>query len=264
MHSINPEIPSRIRVVWDNPSLLDPVLGTPGFKLPAVESLIWRDIINYPSNVMLCSRLLKELPHRSLQIHATPKATNNVFIVEDGADLSGQIFLFGSNNVGIIRRSRGHNPINIHFNSNNCLFYWGRDCTSNTTTFRVSGDQSSIIVGEDCMFSSGINVQSHDDHSIIDLTSGSVLNPPSSVRFGPHVWVGRDCTVLKGVNIGFGAVIGTRSVVTRDIPEKTIVAGSPAKVIRSNVGWLRDRTVGADAIMRFQEIEASVKSDRGA
>lgn len=46
------------------------------------------------------------------------------------------------------------------------------------------------------------------------------------------VWVGTGATILNGVTIGQGAIVGARSVVTKDIPPYSIVAGNPAKVIK--------------------------------
>lgn len=46
------------------------------------------------------------------------------------------------------------------------------------------------------------------------------------------VWLGINVTVLPGVRIGYGSIVGTNSVVTKDVPPMTIVAGSPAKVIK--------------------------------
>ncbi len=45
-------------------------------------------------------------------------------------------------------------------------------------------------------------------------------------------WIGFEVVVLKGVTIGEGAIIGSRSVVTKDVPEWTIVAGNPAQFVR--------------------------------
>lgn len=49
---------------------------------------------------------------------------------------------------------------------------------------------------------------------------------------GNDVWIGQNSTILPGVHIGDGAIIGLNSVVTRDVPPYTIVAGNPAKAVR--------------------------------
>ena len=53
------------------------------------------------------------------------------------------------------------------------------------------------------------------------------------VRIADNVWIGFDACVLPGVTIGEGAIVGARSVVTTDVPPYTIVAGNPARVIRT-------------------------------
>lgn len=52
---------------------------------------------------------------------------------------------------------------------------------------------------------------------------------------GNDVWIGQNSTILPGVHIGDGAIIGLNSVVTRDVPPYTIVAGNPAKAVRKRV-----------------------------
>ena len=53
------------------------------------------------------------------------------------------------------------------------------------------------------------------------------------ITVGNDVWFGGGCTVLPGVTIGDGCVIGAGSVVTRDIPANTVAAGNPCRVLRS-------------------------------
>lgn len=52
------------------------------------------------------------------------------------------------------------------------------------------------------------------------------------IIIGNDVWIGYEAVILSGVNIGDGAIIGTRAVVTKDVPPYTIVGGVPAKPIR--------------------------------
>lgn len=66
-------------------------------------------------------------------------------------------------------------------------------------------------------------------HSGTHLKYSSSFQP---AKIGHDVWVGRDAMVLEGVEVGTGAVIATRSVVTKDVPPYAIVAGSPSRIVR--------------------------------
>ena len=52
------------------------------------------------------------------------------------------------------------------------------------------------------------------------------------IEIGNDVWIGYEAVIMQGVHIGDGAIIGTRAVVTKDVPPYTIVGGVPAKEIR--------------------------------
>jgi acetyltransferase-like isoleucine patch superfamily enzyme len=55
---------------------------------------------------------------------------------------------------------------------------------------------------------------------------------PNKVKIGKNVWIGSDCTILPGVEIGDGAIIGAGSVVTKSVPKNTIAVGNPARIMR--------------------------------
>jgi acetyltransferase-like isoleucine patch superfamily enzyme len=98
----------------------------------------------------------------------------------------------------------------------------------------------SILIGEDCMFSSGIFVRTSDEHPIYDLHGGERLNEAQDVVLGRHVWIGEGATLGKGANIPEGCVIGARSYVSKRLTRtNSIYAGAPARLMRESVVWDR-------------------------
>lgn len=47
-----------------------------------------------------------------------------------------------------------------------------------------------------------------------------------------RAWIGINSTILPGVTIGYGSIVGANSLVTKDVPPMTVVGGNPAKVIK--------------------------------
>lgn len=87
----------------------------------------------------------------------------------------------------------------------------------------------SVRVGRDCHIGHYVFINDNDEHDIED----KVKRPPSyPVVLEDRVWLGTRVTVLKGVRIGHDAVVGAGSVVTRDLPPRSIAAGVPARVLR--------------------------------
>ena len=73
-------------------------------------------------------------------------------------------------------------------------------------------------------------------HDPIDFEKNNVLSHypvnKDKLKIGNDVWIGYEAVILSGVTIGDGAIIGTRAVVTKDVPSYTVVGGVPAKPIR--------------------------------
>lgn len=95
----------------------------------------------------------------------------------------------------------------------------------------------SITIGEDVCISEGVTIRDSDNHYI--FRDGYKMSAP--IYIGNHVWIGINATVLKGVTIGDGAVVAAGAVVTRDVPANTLVGGVPAKIIRKNVIWGKEK-----------------------
>lgn len=90
-----------------------------------------------------------------------------------------------------------------------------------------------IEIGEDVAFSHDVTIMDSDGHK--GLWEGYEKTKP--IKIGNHVWIGTKVTILKGVTIGDNTIIAAGSVVTKDVPNNTVVAGVPAKVIKTNINW---------------------------
>jgi acetyltransferase-like isoleucine patch superfamily enzyme len=109
-----------------------------------------------------------------------------------------------------------------------------------------------IEIGSDVMFSWGCTIADNNSHShiwserkndVMSWKQGVEENKIGAYKDWTNVkkgkvtiknkaWIGFDSIILKGVTVGEGAIVGAGSVVTKDVPDWTIVAGNPAKIIR--------------------------------
>lgn len=85
-----------------------------------------------------------------------------------------------------------------------------------------------VVMGPDVIIMA--NAHAFEDPSIPINQQGAL--PISPVTIGDDVWIGTRAIILPGVNIGNHAIIGAGAVVTKNVPEKAIVGGNPAKIIR--------------------------------
>lgn len=95
------------------------------------------------------------------------------------------------------------------------------------------GAAADLRIGPDTVIASSVTIIDHD-HGLPDGRT-SVLRMPltiAPIEIGRGVWIGEKATVLKGVRIGDGAVIGAHAVVTSDVPSGGVAVGVPARTIR--------------------------------
>jgi acetyltransferase-like isoleucine patch superfamily enzyme len=96
---------------------------------------------------------------------------------------------------------------------------------------------ASIHIGAGVLIGPNCAVYSYDHGTASDASIREhALTTKGDVRIGDESWLGFGVIVLSGVRIGKGAVIGAGSVVTSDIPEYAIAAGSPARVVKIRGG----------------------------
>ena len=90
-------------------------------------------------------------------------------------------------------------------------------------------DQGGIYIGDGSLIG----------HNVVLATLNHAKSPkdrstmiPAPIHIGKHVWIGANATVLPGVTVGDGAIVAAGAVVTKDVPENTVVGGVPAAIMR--------------------------------
>lgn len=92
-----------------------------------------------------------------------------------------------------------------------------------------------VTIGNRVFFGANVTVSDTDFHSLVPALRNSPHDAEhakvQAVKIGDDVFIGMNATILKGVEIGSGAVIGAGSVVTRSVASNMIVAGNPARAL---------------------------------
>lgn len=121
--------------------------------------------------------------------------------------------------------------------TNDCIITVGNHTLINGMVMYLQDDHSSVTVGDDCMFSWGIDIWCSDVHTITDL-NGKPLNFGHKIEIGNHVWVGKDVKIGKNTKICNDSIIGWNSLVTKKFAESNvIIAGVPAIIVKREVNW---------------------------
>lgn len=99
----------------------------------------------------------------------------------------------------------------------------------------LDGSGGGIEIGAHCSISSGVHIYTHDT-VLWALSGGTLQRKQASVRIGDCVYIGSQSVIAAGVTIGKRSVVGANSFVNSDVPEATIVGGTPAQKIGIVVG----------------------------
>lgn len=149
-------------------------------------------------------------------------------------------FIFLPRRYEVILRSGGRMHIGswVWVGRNNALrchegeLYIGRNTIFGTdNTVNCYGK---IYIGPECLFADSVYVVDFDHNywdPVISVRSQGIYT--EAIRLEGNIWVGTKATILRGVTVGEGSVIGAMSLVNRDVPPYSVVGGIPARVI----GW---------------------------
>lgn len=135
--------------------------------------------------------------------------------------------------------------MNVFPHNQDCFIKIGKDC--------YIGDHSrlwvgiGITIGDRVLIAHNVNIFDTTTHPIdkkvryehenLVKATGMPIEKFDTIYESPviiedDVWIGCNCVILKGVTIGEGAIVSAGSVVTKDVPANTMVAGNPAKIVK--------------------------------
>ncbi len=102
-----------------------------------------------------------------------------------------------------------------------------------TANFNVTIlDGAEVRFGDYCMVGPGTLI-STTGHPLEGEERRQRLAISTPISIGDDVWIGGNCTILSGVHIGSNVVVAAGAVVTKDVPSNSVVAGVPARVVRT-------------------------------
>lgn len=229
-------------------------LGGPGFDLPRFDGLydapLSRESLSTLAEIGIKvvgdpgsgNRVIASLqpPHPDLSIDFNGRS-DALVVLEHAANLrhGSRISVEGDGHTVLVGRGFGSSKVNLTLRGDHGLLYYGRNCTANFINALVQGN-TNIVIGEDCLFSWGIDLRTYDSHALIDVRSKAQINSAKAVVVESHCWIAQDVTVMGGVRIGRGSIVGAGAILTKSVPQRCLVVGIPAKAIRQNVTWARD------------------------
>lgn len=179
-------------------------------------------------------------PNSQIKIHRTSQ-----IIIHNGAFKINSLWFTGRlrRNVGsLIMMKKSKIIVEDNFTTYSGSFvYVGIDATlklggnSFINTNSSINCIKSIKIGRNTWISDNVSISDTDSHDVI--INGKKSQSVKPVYIGDHVWIGKNAIILKGITIGNGAIIAAGAVVTKDIPEKCLAAGNPARIIKENIEW---------------------------
>lgn len=201
-----------------------------------LQKPIYKLSYNSENNHFVCRGVLI-----NSSIHLNGKS--NQVIIDKGVTLKNMhVQINGNNNRLILHKNvKFYNGSLITLENEGNTLEIGERSDFQGCSFIIREYDTTVTIGKDCMFSANIYVRNGDSHTIYNSFNEKV-NPAKDVTIGDRVWIGYGVTILKGSIIDNDSIVGTQSLVSgKHIPEGSIAAGNPVRVLKKGFHWGREK-----------------------
>lgn len=165
---------------------------------------------------------------------------NSIEIIEPFSVERNFSIVLGNNNKVKFEEFCEVSKMTLEFGNNNQFLSGSHNWFCNVNLWNKFLNDTCITIGDDCMVSYGVEIKATDAHTVYDLETREVLNPPKDIKIGNHVWISRGCFIMKGAKIPDNCIVGANSLVNKEfIEENCIIAGTPAEIVKRGVNWSR-------------------------
>jgi acetyltransferase-like isoleucine patch superfamily enzyme len=223
-------------------------------KKHEIEGII-EALIGFPKSIIVNFKCLKFKDAIKLPIivsrHVYLRSVKGK--IQINAPIKTGMILFGIGNVGIFDKKKSRSVLEL--GKDGKIIFGGKARFGNGVKVSVGGElylgddftmtaesaifyAKKITFGDNCLVSWENMIMDTDVHKV--FKDGSQINNDREITIGNHVWIGSRCMILKGSQIGNDNVVAAGSlVVGQQNQQNTIIGGSPAKVLSSEIEWVR-------------------------
>nr|WP_302020151.1 hypothetical protein [uncultured Acetatifactor sp.] len=176
-------------------------------------------------------------------IRVRQSGKDNLLCIEAGARICQCTFqISGDHNRIYIGAGASLRGTHFHMEDDGNEIHIGAGTTTTDQVHISAIEGTKVCIGEDCMISAEIYMSTGDGHTVCDRC-GNRTNPSRDIVLGDHVWIGTKTVIGKNFRIGSHSILaaGSVCVASGEAEDNVVMGGNPAKVVKRDVDWLRER-----------------------
>lgn len=163
-------------------------------------------------------------------------STVKLSIAKNVKIVGSTIVIKGENNHLIIDEGVKIHRTTLEIIGQNLMLYIGKNSMIGDNCYlSVKESDRSLLIGASCSLSRNVKIMASDGHPI--FIGKERINFAQDIHIQDHVWIADNATILKGVTIESGCVIGINATVAGSISKNSIAVGNPARVVKTGIHW---------------------------